>query len=166
MSKSYFILELDTTGPIIEIYAPSYATPYDNVEVFIESSEQLMEYQDIYLVDGAGTKHKLTFQHQGNRMYGLVSFQYMKVGIATLYARLKDEVGNDSNTATGSIHVMHGEKITIDIKEQDRDTVCSSTIRDISVSTQDRDIIEENTVRYIDASEKIRGIEVMDIDSE
>ena len=114
MPKGYFKLTLDTTGPHITVEAPSYTTTTSPIIVTVTANEPLDLYQDIYVIDINGTRHDLTFDHEGDYLIGTVDFNGFDLGIVTLYARVRDVVHNLSNLASANIHIMEGHKLYLD----------------------------------------------------
>lgn len=115
--SNYFYLELDTTAPPLEIIAPSYTIRGITTEILIESNEPLMDWQDIKIIDGAGVEHKVIFKFDGDRFIGQLNFVGMSVGICTIQAVLRDEVGNTTDTAIKSINVLPQQDIFIECRE-------------------------------------------------
>lgn len=97
---SSFSLELDTTGPQIEVYAPRYAPRQLETEILIEGSEELSPNHVVYIVDAEGTRYDMTFSHEGNRLRGVTNFNEFPLGAAHIYAICKDTVDNLSNQAS------------------------------------------------------------------
>ena len=114
MNKAHFKLILDTTGPQITIEAPTYTTTTSPIVVTVSANEQLDLYQEVYIIDINGVRHNLTFDHEGDYLIGVVSFDSFDLGIVTLYARVRDVVHNLSNLASTSIHIMEGHKLYLD----------------------------------------------------
>jgi len=159
--SNYFTLELDTTGPQIEIVTPTYTTPQTSTEIIVEGNEQLMLYQDeIYLVDSSGVKYNLTFDHQGDRFYGVVDFTSIAIGIAEIHARVKDDVGNYSNIAKHYINVLTSSNLTIYTNSMVRGVNLDKYTRGINVGEEVRKIGVGEGTRYITTNENVRGIEV------
>lgn len=103
---SYVVLNIDTTNPHIEVYAPSYTTPDVVNTITIESSEPVAIYQDIYIIDSQNVRHDYTFLKEDENTYvGRVRFNNLPYGVHTIYARLKDDVDNYSNTAMKSFEM-------------------------------------------------------------
>jgi hypothetical protein len=101
------MLELDTTSPTIEIIVPHFTTLNSPVHITIQANDELGEYQDIYVIDSKGNRFDITLVHGGNKYVSdALSLSECSVGVATIYARLKDDVGNFSNVATKSIYIM------------------------------------------------------------
>lgn len=118
--SSYIMLEIDTTQPNIEIYAPSYTTTDIVNEITINSDEALSDYQEIYAIDGNGVRHDYTFQKKsGNQLIGYAKFSGCPLGIVTLYARVKDEVDNISNLISKTINIASSVTLlTLDISDR------------------------------------------------
>lgn len=105
--SSYFTLELDTTGPTIQINAPTYSSRESNNTITVVGNEKLSNYQDIYIVDSSGNTHNVTFSFDGNETFsGNVIFSNYPIGVATIFAQLQDEVGNPSNVAQAHISII------------------------------------------------------------
>jgi hypothetical protein len=165
--SSYVILELDTTPPIIEMYAPRYTTS-DTVNVItIESNESLAEYQDIYVIDANGDRHDFTFYRESNTEYvGAVRFNNIPTGIVEIFARMKDDVDNFSNVVSATIEVKNtlqsavgkasdSESFSIDLKESDSHFI---NIRDNTIITNVKD-----ETRKVNLSQKDMNVIVSDI---
>ena len=112
MAGSFFLM-LDTTGPEIEVYMPSYATPHVDSEIIVQGNEKLAPWQDFYFIDAAGTRHDFIFAHNGDRFIGIVRFNQFAVGVATLYAQVKDEVNNLSALVTKSLSIIQGGELMV-----------------------------------------------------
>lgn len=112
--SSYVIVELDTTAPHIDIYAPRYTTR-DVVNIItIESNETLADYQEIYIVDSNEVRHDLTFNRESDTRYvGAVRFNNISIGIVQIFARMKDEVDNFSNSVIKTIEVKNSLKSAV-----------------------------------------------------
>lgn len=104
--SSYVFINYDTTSPHIEIHAPNYTTREMLNTITIESNEDLSDYQEVYLIDSSGDRHDLTFNKDSEKIFiGNVKFTNISLGIANLYARMKDDVDNLSNLANVSIEI-------------------------------------------------------------
>lgn len=112
---SYFYLELDTTSPFIEILAPSYATPQTYVEITIESNELLDTYQEVYVIDSKGQRHNITLEYKYNSFQGVVLFNSVPFGMISIYARVKDNVGNPSNIAQKNINLIESDTLSLEV---------------------------------------------------
>lgn len=128
---NYFTLDLDTTGPIINIIAPSYTTPQTSDEISIVANETLSTYQEIYIVDSQGVRHDLTFTYETDRFVGLVSFSGYPFGPATIYARVKDEVFNASELVSKAINIRLANTLQM-LKLEISDRAATIRVRDRS----------------------------------
>lgn len=115
-----FVLELDTTGPAVDIYMPSYSTPESLDEIVVQATEPIAEWQEFYFVDAEGHRQDVIFSHDGDRYVGNVRFNQFPLGIATFYAQVRDEVLNPSPVRTKAINVIQGALMTIDTEQQTR----------------------------------------------
>lgn len=111
--SSYFTLELDTTPPKIELFGMNYTAKGADYDIEIRSSEPLMLWQDIYIIDSSGSRIDVTLSFSDDRtaLKGTVTFRDVKAGLASIYAQLKDEVGNLSNLALITVNVLETVKI-------------------------------------------------------
>lgn len=159
-----FILELDTTGPVIEAFGPSYATNLYPETITIEANENLADYQDIYFIDAAGTRHDVIFSYQTNQFVGIVYFSLFAPGIATMYARLMDKVNNLSNTAVYHVNVVNSVKLDITTSDVSRLIESDEQHRDIALHKETRDVAISSHAREIKSGENIRLIGVKEIE--
>lgn len=118
MNNNFFTLELDTTGPEIEIFMPNYTLPSIETEIIIQSNEQLSQYQEIYLIDSENKRYDFIFENRGNYLYGSTYFNNIAFGISTIHARLKDDVDNYSNTAIKSFLLYTSGTIKMEINDK------------------------------------------------
>lgn len=111
---SYFMLELDTTGPSLEIISPNYTQINIITDIYIESSETLSEYQDIYFIDSQNVRHNLIFEYSPTSYYGHVQLNGFALGIGNICCRLKDEVGNLSELVSKTINILKRENLILE----------------------------------------------------
>lgn len=102
---SYVVIEFDRTPPTIEIYSPSYTTRDLENEIIIQSSERIGDYKEVYIIDQNGIRHDYVFSVKDDKLVGIVKFSDFPFGIATIYAQLKDDVGNLSNLVQKNIEI-------------------------------------------------------------
>lgn len=140
----YIIVELDTTAPTIEIYAPAYTTREASVEITVNANETLGSSNEIYIIDESGTRHDYTFDLHGNQMVGVIDFNGFPLGLAKLFVRVKDTVDNVSELY---------EKV-ITIKD-------SLTILSLDISDSKKSNIQNNDVeRKAETIEKNRTLTI------
>lgn len=162
--SSYIILELDTTPPEIEIYAPSYTTTELFNEITIVSNENLSDYQEVYVIDSNGIRHNYTFHKEKDNEYvGIIKFTLFPVGMAKLCARLMDDVGNLSNIAEKPIEIKESLTIlTLDINDRHTGlSVNESMANMVTKDNQSNTNIKERSMN-IDSNEKSIKIEISD----
>ncbi|MBU8908490.1 hypothetical protein [Desertibacillus haloalkaliphilus] len=157
---SSFVLELDTTPPTLEITAPSYTVPSQETEIIIEANEPLDEFQDIYIIDGKGTRHDVIFQFGKDHFYGKLSFSQMSIGIATIYVRLKDEVHNLSAVYEKTIDIKYAAHIFLNVFDSNRLMDVSASDRKIRYKEWNRKVESREVVRKTSGYELAREIEV------
>lgn len=146
----YVFINIDTTSPNIEIYAPSYTTNELLNEITIQANEQLsLNNSKVYAIDSNGVRYDYTFQLEGDKYVGYVKFSDVPVGsIVTLYAQVADDYDNVSNLISKAVFVANQvTKLSLDIDDKPF----------ISVSVSDEQ-------RKLDISDEARNIEIADID--
>jgi len=157
---SCFALELDTTGPQISIISPSYTVPNIITEIIIDADEPLADWQDVYVVDSKGKRHNLIFARHGNSLIGLVDFNICTIGIATLYATVRDEVFNLSAQISKAINIRQGAKLKAVINDRQRQVSNVEAIRGINQYIRIRQLDNGVNIRNVDSKEKVRNLAV------
>lgn len=94
---SFIIVELDTTAPQVEIYAPTFTTREVPVEINIEASETITSPQEVYVLDEYNVRRNYSFYVEDNMLTGTINFADYPFGLARLYVRVSDTVGNISD---------------------------------------------------------------------
>jgi hypothetical protein len=137
---SYVVLTIDTTKPELEIFAPRYTTHDVTNTITIEANEPIADYQDIYVVDSQNVRHDYTFFKESDNQYvGKVRFNDFPLGVATIYARLKDEVNNFSDTVVKNLEIKESlNKGNISISDKEF----------MKVETTDREMINVEALDY------------------
>lgn len=123
--SSYLVIELDTTSPKIDVYAPRFTTREMVTTIIIESNENLGDYQDIYIVDNIGERVNLTFKREDSHTFiGNVRLNNVSVGIVNLYVRLKDEVDNLSDLVSVPIEIKPSlELATVEVSDINKNII-------------------------------------------
>ncbi|QOV08260.1 putative Ig-like domain-containing protein [Bacillus phage Kirov] len=125
----YIIVELDTTAPTIEIYAPAYTTREASVEVTIDANETLGTQNEIYIIDENGNRHDYTFDRFGNQMVGVIDFNGFPLGLARLFVRVRDEVDNVSELYEKVITIRESLTIlSLDISDSKKSNIQNKDI--------------------------------------
>jgi hypothetical protein len=136
---SFFYINLDLESPKLEISAPNYTTQNIYNDIFIYSNEKLSDFQEIYIIDKNGARHDLIFAYDNNKFIGKVKFS-IPVGIATIYARLKDIVDNVSDLYSKTIEVKESNTFTLEIASKNKKISLNRRNRNIDLKLQDRDM--------------------------
>lgn len=158
--SSSFALELDTTSPVIEIVSPQYTIPQIETDIFVRASEGLSAYQEFYIIDAQNRRHDLIFYHDGDQYHGIHNFNDIALGIAKIYARVKDDVGNISSLEMAPINVRMPAAVKVEVYELTRSIVETENTMNIQSSEISRQIHEYEVVRNISTGEKTRNVEV------
>lgn len=113
---NWFILELDTTPPSIQIISPVYTTREIITSIIIKANEQLSLYQEVYIIDSNGDRFDLILDHNGDTLVGEVYLNMVNPGIATIYCRVKDIVYNMSSLISKTLMIFkeHSLKVSLD----------------------------------------------------
>jgi len=137
---NYFILELDTTPPVIEIESPDYTTKREPLPIIIQANDALDSWHDVFIIDSQGTRHNVILTLNGDKLEGFISFNDVHHGVATIFARTRDEVFNVSNIAQKSILVMAEVFLEILISEAVMALVSAEETQDIETGESAREI--------------------------
>lgn len=164
---SYVYLNIDTTSPNIEIYAPSYTTVDILNEITIQADEQLsLNNTEIYIIDSEGSRQDYTFLLDGDKYVGQVKFTGYTVGsIVTIYARVADEVGNISNLVSKPIHIADSI-VFLTVEIDDKELVYANVSdNQRSVESSDKAInveVEDKEKSNVETTDRTNTIELTD----
>lgn len=138
---SYVLIELDTSPPLIEIYAPGYTTKDIVNQISIVSDEELDNTHEVYSEDSTGEVRHYTFHKTApNTFTGLIRFSNA-LGIVTVYARVKDTVGNFSNVVSKSIEIKESlNLLTMEVSEHARELNTVDKCTEPHISSQTRNV--------------------------
>jgi hypothetical protein len=159
---NYFILELDTTSPVIEIECPEYTTKREPLPIIIQADEALDSWHDVFIIDSQGTRHNVILTLSGDKFEGFISFNEVYHGMATIFARTRDEVFNVSNIAQKAVLVMADAEVflEISISEGQAEIQLVEAIMPILVSEVVMVLVSTEKTQDIDTSESAREIEL------
>lgn len=134
MNKSYVFIELDTTAPQVNIFAPSYTTQDIVNQITIEANEKVSNHE-VWIVDSEGKRHDYVFTKiKDNEFLGLVRLNNLPFGISTIYARLSDDVGNISEIASHSFTIKESlSKMFVKVNDSISKTMVSDRTMKIKV---------------------------------
>lgn len=160
---SFITLELDTTPPKLQIYAPNYTTKNTDLNLTIIASEMVDKWQEIYLIDREGKKHDFTFHIDNKEIIGLIPMANIPLGIATIYARLRDELHNVSDLYSFSFSVIEYAPITIEfISEGVSKLATSENIYTLSPYENINDLVSDEKLRTLITRELTAKMVVME----
>ena len=159
---NFFMLELDTTGPSVSISAPYYTLPNTETEILINSSKNVApDYQDIYIMDSLNVRHDVIFAQKGDSSFiGRLYFSDYHIGIAQIFAQIRDDVFNLSNLAIAAIDIRRGAKVDIEAKDSVRSLELSEETRQLITAEETRSINTIEILRDIDLQANTQTIEV------
>jgi len=157
---NFFKVELDTTPPSVSITAPSYTIPHIDTEIIITANEPLDKYQEFFIVDSAGTRHDLIFDYRGDSFRGVIDFWDYALGIATVYARVRDEVHNLSEIVMATIDIKKAAQVFITIEDTFKDIQITENIMPLAISQNQREVQISETTREVMLDEMTRKVEV------
>lgn len=157
---NYFVLELDTTSPVIEIQCPDYTTQREPLPIVIQAGEALDSWHDVFIIDSQGTRHDVIITLNGDRFEGSISFSEIHHGVATIFARTRDEVFNISNIAQKSILVLVDTDVflEISISEETADIALNEATMPILTSEAVMALVSSEETQDIETSESAREI--------
>lgn len=142
MSQSYILLTLDTTAPDVELLLPNFTTNQARTEIRVVANESLLPWHEIYVIDSLGRRHNLTFKHEDDEFVGVVVFSDYPMGIATVYATVKDSVGNQSALVSKSIRIVESETLSITLDDYNAYNVLIKSENAHDVIVKDDELIE------------------------
>lgn len=158
-NRSYFTLVLDTTPPEVEIIAPWYTTAHADTHIYIIADELLDTWQEIYVIDSTGKRHDFIFDYEGDRLYGMVKFSQVASGIATIYARVRDEVHNISALVGKAIDIKAGAKVFVFTVEATMQMDVKVTMQDVTATEASQNVDTALFLRNIKTEESNRQID-------
>lgn len=109
MKANYFTLTLDTTGPFIEVLGLDYSIRGALYDITVISNEPMDPgVQNCNVIDSAGKEHPVTLaiSEDGLKYEGSTQFEGCAVGIATIIAQMRDDVGNLSNVSSKAVNIL------------------------------------------------------------
>lgn len=148
--SSFLTLELDTTSPVVEIYAPNETTTLTDTLYRIVANENLSNIQDFYFIDAKKQRHDVTLQYKNNIFEGIVSFDNFAEGMATFYVRVYDEVLNLSKMYVHYLNVQETRDLTMEIQTLPRIVQTKKKPRKVESIRSERLIALSLTPRKID----------------
>lgn len=159
MNNASITIELDTTPPILEIHAPKYSTREIENHITVEANETLSSYQEIYIIDSTGNRYDFQFKHNDNKLIGIVKFNQLSFGTATLHIRVKDEVDNLSQLYQHKIEIKDNiSRLRMDISHSIRPIIISNRTRNVTTYDSTMKIMNNTTSRNMHTYTSTRKI--------
>ncbi|AGR46881.1 hypothetical protein JL_217 [Bacillus phage JL] len=94
--SNFFTITVDTTPPTIELIHPRQPIYGVNTEIIVKASEELAEYQGLYIEDSLGTRHTLIGTLEYDTIIYRTNFLGVALGTCRIYCTVKDVVDNMS----------------------------------------------------------------------
>ena len=115
--SSFLTVNLDTTKPSVEIYAPEYVATNSIMEVIVMANEDLDIFQDIYM-SYEGVSVPLTFSQENNKFKGLVSLHGIPDGKLEISVQVRDTVYNMSDKVVKTINALENKGLKLNIENK------------------------------------------------
>ena len=115
--SSFLTVNLDTTKPSVEIYAPNYVATNSIMEVIVMANEDLDIFQDIYM-SYEGVSVPLTFSQENNKFKGLVSLHGIPEGKLEISVQVRDTVYNMSDKVVKTINALENKGLKLNIENK------------------------------------------------
>lgn len=115
---SYFILELDTTPPVLTIEHSVVDTQSTDLYLRVTSNEELSPDHEIYLSDYSGKMSRFMLLNQnGHSLEGVLNLTGMLLDSLVLYVSVWDDVRNHANEVVGIINNIDGHYLTVSVSQ-------------------------------------------------
>jgi len=116
--SSWFTIELDTTGPEINVYTQTWVTINNNLYVSVEYNEPLdTGWYTAILTDSNKQPHNIILRDVGGILVGSLQILSIPEGSAFLEVRVRDQVNNLSNLVKQRIEILPQAVLTISLME-------------------------------------------------
>lgn len=156
---SYFTLILDTVGPEIEIYLPSYVLSSSDLDIVIQASEQLEpSFQEFTLIDSLGQHHPFILSYFDNYFKGKIPLGNIPLGIVTIVVQVRDMVLNLSPVVSKTVAIVKGAKVKIDSSSVSQYIHAKAVSRDILYSTVSQTVLSSVVKRDVVTTSKSREV--------
>ena len=140
--SSFLTVNLDTTKPSVEIYAPNYVATNSIMEVLIVANENLDIYQDVQMVYG-DISIPLIFSQENNKLKGLVSLHGVPEGTLEISVQVRDIVHNLSDKVVKTVNALENKGLKLQSGAYCQEMKCSHKASKI-----------ENKISYMDIKTK------------
>ena len=152
--SSFLTVNLDTTKPSVEIYAPNYVATNSIMEVLIVANEDLDIYQDVQMVYG-DISIPLIFLQENNKLKGLVSLHGVPEGILEISVQVRDVVHNLSDKVVKTVNALENKGLKLESGAYCQEMKCSHKASKIENKISYLDIKTKNECRNLKTSKTI-----------
>ena len=152
--SSFLTVNLDTTKPSVEIYAPNYVATNSIMEVLIVANEDLDIYQDVQMVYG-DISIPLIFSQENNKLKGLVSLHGVPEGILEISVQVRDVVHNLSDKVVKTVNALENKGLKLQSGAYCQEMKCSHKASKIENKISYLDIKTKNECRNLKTSKTI-----------
>ena len=152
--SSFLTVNLDTTKPSVEIYAPNYVATNSIMEVLIVANEDLDIYQDVQMVYG-DISIPLIFSQENNKLKGLVSLHGIPEGKLEISVQVRDTVYNMSDKVVKTINALENKGLKLQSGAYCQEMKCSHKAAKIENKISYLDIKTKNECRNLKTSKTI-----------
>ena len=152
--SSFLTVNLDTTKPSVEIYAPEYVATNSIMEVIVMANEDLDIFQDIYM-SYEGVSVPLTFSQENNKFKGLVSLHGIPEGKLEISVQVRDTVYNMSDKIVKTINALENKGLKLQSGAYCQEMKCSHKASKIENKISYLDIKTKNECRNLKTAKTI-----------
>ena len=152
--SSFLTVNLDTTKPSVEIYAPNYVATNSIMEVLIVANEDLDIYQDVQMVYG-DISIPLIFSQENNKLKGLVSLHGVPEGILEISVQVRDVVHNLSDKVVKTVNALENKGLKLESKVSCQEVKCNHKSFSPTVKITPLDIKTKNECRNLKTAKTI-----------
>lgn len=152
--SSFLTVNLDTTKPSVEIYAPNYVATNSIMEVLIIANEDLDIYQDVQMVYG-DISIPLIFSQENNKLKGLVSLHGVPEGMLEISVQVRDIVHNLSDKVVKTVNALENKGLKLQSGAYCQEMKCSHKASKIENKISYLDIKTKNECRNLKTSKTI-----------
>ena len=152
--SSFLTVNLDTTKPSVEIYAPNYVATNSIMEVLIVANEDLDIYQDVQMVYG-DISIPLIFSQENNKLKGLVSLHGVPEGTLEISVQVRDVVHNLSDKVVKTVNALENKGLKLQSGAYCQEMKCSHKASKIENKISYLDIKTKNECRNLEISKTI-----------
>lgn len=135
--SSWCEIQLDTTAPQPQVYAPTWASVPLELPIRVEANEDLDpdRMQHSTLVDAAGNTIPVILTEDAGGWSAFVSTWDVAIGVATLTINVWDQAGNPA-TVTHSVWVAESAALQVTARVAGRTTAAAVSARTIAARTK------------------------------